>query len=281
MSNQNVVLVTGASKGIGLEIVLRALEEGHRVIGTSRNAASLREAVANRLPEKLETFTALEMSFNEESIKQTIDKVMSDFGQIDVLVNNAGYAILGAVEEFSLSEVKTNFEVNFFGLLNIIQEVLPHMRKQRSGHIINMSSISGTVTGPSQSIYSATKASVIMLSEALSEEVAPFGIKVTAICPGGVRTDFLDQSSMKRPEKHIADYDVVNQTMQGLSRLNHNQSGDPALVAKAIMEVAAMTEPPVRLYLGSGALGALEYKLNQVAQEANQYVGLSQSIDRR
>ena len=205
---------------------------------------------------------------------------MDRFGRIDVLVNNAGYAILGAVEEFSIDEVKTNFDVNVFGLLSVMQAVLPHMRAAESGHIINLASISGTVTGPAQGVYSATKAAVIMLSEALNEEVAPFNIHVTAICPGGVRTDFLDNSSMKRPAKQIEDYHVVKQTMSGLGQLNHNQSGDPELVAKAIVQVADMEQPPARLYLGAGALSGLQYKINEVIQEANQFADLSVSTDR-
>lgn len=279
MSNKKVLLVTGASKGIGLEIVLRGLEEGYHVVGTSRNAERLTAAVGERLPEKAADFTAVEMSFDTESINSTIKAIISDLGRIDVLVNNAGYAVLGALEEFSIEEVKTNFEVNVFGVLQVMQAVLPHMRAQNGGHIINLASISGTVTGPSQSIYSATKASVIMFSEALAMEAAPFNINVTAICPGGVRTDFLDSSSMRRPAKSIPEYHVVNETMEGLNRLNHNQSGDPKLVAKAILEVASMEKAPLRLYLNTGALIALQNKLNQVAKEANEYAPLSQSTD--
>lgn len=204
---------------------------------------------------------------------------MKKYGRIDVLVNNAGYAILGAVEEMSMNEVRANFDVNVFGLLAITQAVLPHMRSQQSGHIINLTSISGSVTGAAQGIYSASKAAVIMIGEALSEEVAPFNIQVTSICPGGVRTDFLDNSSMKRPEKQIAEYHVAAQTMRSLDRLNHNQSGDPALVADVILEVASMKQPPTRLYLGGSALAALQYKVNSIIADANRYVALSESID--
>ena len=278
--SKKVLLVTGASKGIGLEIALKGLEAGYQVVGTSRNAERLTQAVEERMPQATADFLALEMSFNESSIQATVADIMDRFGRIDVLVNNAGYAILGAVEEFSIDEVKTNFDVNVFGLLSVMQAVLPHMRAAESGHIINLASISGTVTGPAQGVYSATKAAVIMLSEALNEEVAPFNIHVTAICPGGVRTDFLDNSSMKRPAKQIEDYHVVKQTMSGLGQLNHNQSGDPELVAKAIVQVADMEQPPARLYLGAGALSGLQYKINEVIQEANQFADLSVSTDR-
>lgn len=189
---QKVWLVTGASKGIGLQIVLEALKAGNIVVGTSRDSQKLSQAVATELGETSKNFWAVEMEFDETSINTIVAQVIAKYGRIDVLVNNAGYALLGAVEEVELTDVKKNFDVNFFGLLSMTQAVLPQMRKQKAGNIINLASISGTVTGPTQGIYSATKAGVIMLSEALAAEVEPFGIKVTAIAPGGVRTDFLD-----------------------------------------------------------------------------------------
>ena len=279
--SKKVLMVTGASKGIGLEVVLKGLEAGYNVVGTSRSASRLTESVLSRMPEAKNRFLALEMNFDEASIKAAISRVMEHFGSLDVLVNNAGYAILGAVEEFSVEEVKTNFDVNVFGLLSVMQAVLPYMRQAKSGHIINLASISGTITGPAQGVYSATKAAVIMLSEALKEEVAPFNIQVTAICPGGVRTDFLDHSSMKKPVKEIPSYHLVKQTMQGLGQLNHNQSGDPSLVAQAIIRVAEMAEAPARLYLGGGALAGLQHKIEEVVQEANLYTELSLSTDRK
>lgn len=276
---KKVLVVTGASKGIGLQIVLAGLKAGYQVVGTSRNKERLTQEVQTQLPEFQSNFYAVNMPFDEEGIRQGIAEIIEKFGRIDYLVNNAGYALLGAVEEFSLSEVRTNFDVNFFGLFQVIQEVLPIMRKQQFGRIINMASISGSVTGPTQGVYSATKAAVIMLSEALNEEVRPFNIQVTAICPGGVRTDFLDQTSMKRPDKQIEDYDVVRQTMSGFDRLNHNQSGDPVKVAQAIIAVTQMEQAPGRLYLGVGALAALQHQINHVVEEVNQNVALSQSTE--
>lgn len=158
----------------------------------------------------------------------------------------------------------------------MIQAVLPQMRKQKAGNLINLASISGTVTGPTQEIYSATKAEVIMLSEALAAEIEPFGIKVTAIAPGGVRTDFLDETSLREPAKATSDYQVVRDTLAGLKRFNHNQSGAPKRVAEAIIKVAQMS-----LYLGSGALQALQTKLNEVVTEVNAHLDLSQSTNFR
>lgn len=163
---QKVWLVTGASKGIGLQIVLEALKAGNIVVGTSRDSQKLSQAVATELGETSKNFWAVEMEFDETSINTIVAQVIAKYGRIDVLVNNAGYALLGAVEEVELTDVKKNFDVNFFGLLSMTQAVLPQMRKQKAGNIINLASISGTVTGPTQGIYSATKAGVIMLSEA-------------------------------------------------------------------------------------------------------------------
>lgn len=153
------------------------------------------------------------------------------------------------------------------------------MRKQNYGRIINLSSISGSFRGPTQSIYSSTKSAVIMLSEALNYEVEEFNIKVCAICTGGVRTDFLDSSSLRKPEKVISDYNVVIDTLSGYEKLNHNQSGYPKLVAKAIIEVFEMDNPPKRLYLGSGAISALQYKINNIVNEVNEFIELSKSTD--
>ena len=266
---KEVVIVTGASKGIGFETVLAALNNDMIVVGTSRTPEKLAAKVQEKLPAKVDNFTAMKMDFNEESIKQVVSEVIAKFGRIDVLVNNAGYAILGAFEDMDMAEVRTNFDVNVFGLMSMTQAVLPQMRKQKSGRIINLSSISGSVTGPSQSIYSASKAAVTLMSEALAQEVAPYNIKVTALCPWGVRTDFLDESSLK----------VVDQTLAGSARLNHNQNGDPALVAQAIMKVVDMPNPPARLYLGAGALMAVQSKIEEIVQVANENLELSQSID--
>lgn len=276
---KEVVIVTGASKEIGFETVLAALNNDMIVVGTSRTPEKLAAKVQEKLPAKVDNFTAMKMDFNEESIKQVVSEVIAKFGRIDVLVNNAGYAILGAFEDMDMAEVRTNFDVNVFGLMSMTQAVLPQMRKQKSGRIINLSSISGSVTGPSQSIYSASKAAVTLMSEALAQEVAPYNIKVTALCPWGVRTDFLDESSLKKPATQGGDYKVVDQTLAGLARLNHNQNGDPALVAQAIMKVVDMPNPPARLYLGAGALMAVQSKIEEIVQVANENLELSQSID--
>ena len=277
---KKVMVVTGASKGIGLATTIAGLQNDYQVAATSRNAAQLKEIVASKLADSslLDNFYPVEMQFNEADIHQAIASIIDRFGRIDVLVNNAGYALLGALDEVAMDEVRANFDVNVFGLLEVTQAVLPQMKKQHSGSIINLASISGTVTGPAQGIYSATKAAVIMMSEALQDEVAADGIHVTAICPSGVRTEFLGES-MKEPENKTDNNPAVSQTMAGLAHLNHNQSGNPVLVAKVILKLASMEQPPVRLYLGQPALAALQQKVQQVVNSTNQNIDLSISID--
>ncbi|WP_218925299.1 MULTISPECIES: SDR family oxidoreductase [unclassified Gemella] len=274
-----VLLVTGASKGIGLEIVINGLERGYIVVGTSRNTEKLKSEVARTHNHLIDNFFPLSMNLDKNSVNFAIEKIINKYGKVDVVVNNAGYAILGALEEFSIEEIKDNFDVNVFGTFNVMKAVLPYMRKQKSGSIINLASISGSVTGVSQSIYSATKSAVIMMSEALSLEVAEFNIKVTAICPGGVRTDFLDTSSMRKPKEQISEYNAVQQTMKKLDKLNHNQSGDPKLVAKAILEVAEMEKAPKRLYLNAGAVSGIKDKVSQILSEVEENIDLSLSTD--
>lgn len=270
-----VWFVTGASKGMGLETVRAALAAGARVAATSRDAARLSEAVG--APEG--RFLAVEMSFDSEhSIQAAVDTAVETFGRLDVLVNNAGYALLGGVEEFSDHEVRANFDVNVFGLLAVTRAVLPVMRGQRSGTILNMASISANATGPATGLYSATKAAVLMLSEALADEVESLGISVTAICPGGVRTDFLDPSSARRAARRIADYTVVERTTEAYARLNHNQGGDPARVADVLVMLSQSENPPRRLYLGADAVHAIESICHQTVRDAERYKRISLSV---
>lgn len=277
MTTIPVWVVTGASKGMGRQIAEAALRSGAAVAATSRNPRTLQEQLSPHDPDLL---LAISMSFDEPGdIARAVQEVVDRFGRIDVLVNNAGYALLGAVEDFSRQEVQTNFGVNVFGLLEVTQQVLPVMRAQRSGHVINMASISANVTSPATGLYSATKAAVLMLTEALAYEAAPLGIRATAVCPGGVRTDFLDPSSSRVPEHRIDGYREVDAALRSLENLNHRQGGDPALVAQALLRLVAMDEPPTRLYLGSDALRAILGTCERVAESADRHRSLSLSIN--
>lgn len=273
-----VWFVTGASKGIGLETVRAALEAGDRVVATSRRPADFNGRVDSGAD-----FLALEMAIPDaQSIEGAVEQAIGRFGRIDVLVNNAGYSLLGSIEELSGDAIRRNFDVNVMGVLAVQRAVLPVMRRQGSGHIINLASISASVTGPATGIYSATKAAVLMISEALAAEAAEFGIRVTAACPGGVRTDFLDSTSSRGADEGSRSvYPRVRDAIAGYDRLNHNQGGDPRLVAQAFLEVSRMEHPPTRLYLGSDALNALRHKLQSVIDQAGGTAALSASIDSR
>jgi len=276
MTQSKVWLVTGASKGLGLATVRHALAHGFRVAATSRDAKRLQAEVGAGE----DMFLPLEVTLTAEaSIASAVRQTKERFGSIDVLVNNAGYAVLGAMEEISDADVRANFDINVFGVMNMMRGVLPVMRAQGRGHIINIASISGSLGMASTAIYSATKAAVILLSESVAEEVADFGIAVTALCPGGFRTDFLDETSARHPEHTIAAYQGVHAAMDHFARLNGNQGGDPEKAAELLIEISRMESPPTRLYIGSDALHGIEHKLRDVAQSVDRYRKLSGSTN--
>lgn len=269
-----VWLITGASKGLGLATAKHALARGARVAATSRDARKL----ATEMAVSGDRFLALEATLvDEASVRSAVQATVSHFGRLDVLVNNAGYSILGALEEISDAEARANFDINVFGVLNMTRAVLPTMRAQRSGHIINVSSISGSIGGPTTGIYSATKAAVLLLSESLAAEARELGIHVTAICPGGFRTDFLDKSSSRQPHLRIDDYRTTHAMLDRYARLNQHQSGNPAKAAEAIAALTEMEQPPTRLYLGADALRSISAKLVEVTDGVRQYERISLS----
>jgi NAD(P)-dependent dehydrogenase (short-subunit alcohol dehydrogenase family) len=183
------------------------------------------------------------------------------FGAIDVLVNNAGHGLVGAVEEASAAEIQQLFSVNVLGLLSVTRAVLPSMRARRRGHVINMSSIGGYRGATGFGVYCATKFAVEGLSEAMRAELAPLGVHVTAVEPGYFRTDFLDPASLRTSASVIADYaQTAGRVRAQVGDLNHQQPGDPAKLAEAILRLANMPEPPVRLPLGADTVAAIAAK---------------------
>ncbi len=275
MNNAKVWFVTGASKGLGLELVTRLLEKGHSVIATSRNAEKLlplQEKYKNLLPLSMEVISP-------DDVSKTIKKGLAHFGKIDVVVNNAGYGLLGTLEEFSEQEIKNVFAVNVFGVIHVCQAILPVFRQQQSGHIINISSVSASVAAPTTGIYSATKAAVLQLSESLSKEVEEFGIKVTVVCPGGFRTDFLDTSSMVTPSQVIKEYTLVRNVLGRYAELNKNQGGDPSKAADVFIQLTEMAQPPVRFYLGSDALRMMNKKIAEIESGITALATVSKEAD--
>lgn len=217
---------------------------------------------------------------DEANIKRGIAAITERFGRIDVTVNNAGYILVGAIEELSDAEIRANFDINVFGMMNVIHAVMPVYRAQRSGRFLNISSISGSVTDPGQAIYSASKAAVIMLTEAVDDEGRDFNVRATAVCHSGLRTSFLG-SSARFPQQPIADYASVRQYEENYRRLNQNQSGDPAKAARTLIALAAADNPPKRIYLGADSFAAMERKMGKVAAEMAAWDELSYSRSMR
>jgi NAD(P)-dependent dehydrogenase (short-subunit alcohol dehydrogenase family) len=273
-----VWFVTGASRGFGLEITRQALERGDSAVAAARCPRQV-EAALPGFGERLLPI-ALDVA-DQAQAARVVEAALAQFGRIDVLVNNAGCGLLGAVEEASTAEVESVFATNLFGLLSVTRAVLPVMRNQRSGRIINMSSVAGLVGSPGWGVYGAAKFAVEGLSEALRGELAPLGIDVVIIEPGGFRTDFLDDSSLRRTVNTIADYEqTVGRTRAWADDNNHRQVNDPVLGAAAIIRVATSDYPPSRLQLGADCVAAVEAKLLCMADELDQWRDLSASTAR-
>lgn len=252
MKTQKVWYVTGTSKGLGLTLVKRLLAAGEKVAATTRNLSDLHAVLDTDNPNLL----PLEVNLlSEESIQQSFKKTVDNFGRIDVVVNNAGYGQFGTVEELSDEESRKNFDVNVFGLLNVIRQAMPYLREQGSGHILNISSIGGFTAGfAGWGIYCATKFAVTAISEALANEAKEFGVQVTVVYPGYFRTNFLDKDSMARPAKQIAAYSAARASQElHENAYNGNQPGDPEKAAEVMMELVASENPVLHLFLGQDA----------------------------
>ncbi|WP_328931779.1 MULTISPECIES: SDR family NAD(P)-dependent oxidoreductase [unclassified Streptomyces] len=257
--------VTGASRGIGAEIARAALAGGNNVVVAVRNP----ERVPDDLKKSDNVFSvALDVTDNG-SIPRAVDAAVARFGGIDVLVNNAGRGLLGALEEITDEEARSLFDLNVFGLINVTRAVLPVMRGQGSGKLVHIGSRSGFEGEPGVSLYSASKFAVAGISEALSAEMAPFGIQSMVVEPGVFRTDFLDSSSLSVAAHRIADYDdtPAHVTLDWIDRANHAQLGDPVLGAALIVEVTGTEKLPTHLYLGRDTLERLEVKYRQVQDD--------------
>jgi NAD(P)-dependent dehydrogenase (short-subunit alcohol dehydrogenase family) len=249
--------ITGASRGFGALVTERALARADAVVATARNPAAIIQRFGhhpNLLP------IALDVAEEGQAITAAAAAI-DRFGRIDILLNNAGFGLLGAVEEATAAEVEAVFRTNVFGLLAVTRAVLPHMRQLRSGRILNISSIGGYRAGPGFGVYSATKFAVEGLSEALHAELAPLGIHVTVVEPGYFRTDFLDAASLSVSPNRIADYEPTSGAVRALAvQVSHNQPGNPARLADVLIGFADAPNPPVRLPLGSDTIAAIEGK---------------------
>ncbi|HWV71998.1 MAG TPA: oxidoreductase [Pseudosphingobacterium sp.] len=276
MENKKVWFITGASKGLGLALAKQLLQAGHKVAATSRNSESLIEAVNF----KGDTFLPLRVELgDDEHVAAAIAQTHQTFGRIDVVVNNAGYGIGGSIEELSDKETRDSFDVNVFGTINVIRHVLPILRGQESGHIINISSIAGIAPATGWSVYGAVKHAVIGLSEVLADDVKDLGINVTVIAPGAFRTNFLNADSLMLSEKKIDAYAGIRASHERYAKMNGNQAGDPEKAAKVMIELTEMPEPPVYLLLGSDAYARAFSKLDLLASSYKQWEALTKSTD--
>lgn len=258
--------VTGASQGLGLSLVKKLLAAGFRVAATTRNAAELKKEV----PADNQSFLPLEVSLtDEDSVMKSIHQTVKQFGAIDVVVNNAGYGLGGALEELTDAEARANFDVNVFGSLNVIRHALPYMRKQQSGHFFNIASVGGFTGGfPGFGIYCATKFAVHGFTESLAYEIKEFGLHATVVMPGYFRTNFLTAGSLRTPKKEIAEYTAVR-AVQNLhvNEYDGQQAGDPDKAAEVMIKVAAMQEPPIHLFLGADAYQLADVKMDLVKKD--------------
>ena len=256
-----VWLITGCSTGFGRELAKAVLSAGNKAIVTARKTDDIKDIVEgnedNAIAVQLDVTKPAEIA---SAVKAAIEK----FGRIDVLVNNAGIGYFGAIEESEDDAVRKMFEINVFGLAKMTQEVLPIMRSQKSGHVINISSIGGLRSFPAVGFYNATKYAVDGLSEALAKETAHLGIKVTIIAPSGFRTDWAGRSAEDSPIK-IEDYnDTAGQNKASIRGYSGNQPGDPVKAALAIIKVVESANPPLRLLLGEAALKGARVKLEEL-----------------
>ena len=269
-------LITGASRGFGALIAEQALAQGDAVVATARNPQTIIDRLGAR-PNLLPL--ALDVT-NEAQARDAASAAIRRFGGIDILLNNAGFGLMGAVEEASAAEIEALYRTNVFGLLNVTRAVLPHMRKARSGRILNISSIGGYRGAAGFGVYSSTKFAVEGLSEALHDELAPLGIKVTVIEPGYFRTDFLDASSLAVSPRMIEDYkETAGKVRRAAIGLSHNQPGDPAKFAAVVMRLAGAPNPPVRLPVGSDTVAAIKAKHVSDAAIVAEWRDLSVSTD--
>ena len=267
-------LITGVSRGIGKALAEAALARGDQVIGTVREGDPRIVAGEGK-------FHCLRLEIRDPvAIDATVARAFDLAGRLDVVVNNAGYGLLGAMENASDAEMTRLFEVNVFGPARLIRAVLPRLRAQRAGHIINITSIAGRAPMPGSALYAATKFALEGLSESLSQEVSHLGIKVTAVAPGAFRTDFLSERSIRKSDLASEDYAAsTGKTLERLDAMAGKQLGDPARAAMAILALADSNTPPAHLLLGTDALRRAREGLDTVIEQIDSWEDTTRSTD--
>jgi NADP-dependent 3-hydroxy acid dehydrogenase YdfG len=275
-SASRVWFITGCSSGLGRLLAEEVLKAGDKVVATARNIGTIAD-LEKKYPE---TARALSLDVtHREQIATAVEQALEHFGHIDVLVNNAGYGLMGAIEEVQDDEIAREIETNVYGVINVTRALLPHLRARRSGHILNISSIAGIIATPGLGLYNLTKFAVEGFSEALSMELAHLGVKVTIIEPGPFRTEFLAGSAVFTKNR-IADYDATaGKVRDNLAGAAGSQKGDPLKAVHAMMQVVASPEPPLRLLLGAAAFRRFRDKINLLERDAKAWESVTLAAD--
>jgi NADP-dependent 3-hydroxy acid dehydrogenase YdfG len=275
MNNTDKVwLITGSSTGLGRALAQAVLERGYHLVATARQPEQLKE-LSDRYPDRVTTI-ALDVT-NAQSIQQAVEAALNAYNRIDVLVNNAGYGTVGAIEEVNDDDIRRQFDTNLFGAINVTRAILPTLREQRSGHILNISSANGISAFAGVGIYSATKFALEAISEALAQEVKPLGIKVTIIEPGSSRTNFSSRA-LSTLSHQINDYaQTSGKIVQRLQERDGKQPNDPAKAAAAMIQVVESDNPPLRLALGEDSVSLITQKLESMKAELEAWKDVSMS----
>ncbi|AQT03885.1 oxidoreductase [Acetobacter persici] len=267
--------ITGANSGFGLAIAQAAVEAGHQVIGTVRSPTA-RTSLLEQLPDvRVVLCDVTEF----DRIPTIVAQAEENHGPVDVLINNAGYGHEGVLEESSLEEMRRQFDVNVFGAVAVAKAFLPHFRKRHCGFIVNVTSMGGLITMPGIAYYCGSKFALQGISEVMRAEMAPFGVHVTALCPGSFRTDWAGRS-MVRTDRSIGDYDTLFDPIRAARHeKDGKQLGDPAKLAAAVLELIALDAPPPQLLLGSDALQLVRERLSRLEKEIADWEELTRSTD--
>jgi len=275
VSAKKVVLVTGAGRGMGVDIARAALGAGHRVIATARNAQKVTDALGSH-----DDLLAVALDVTDPASVQTaVDAAVERFGRIDVLVNNAGNFYAGFFEEISPEDFRAQVDTNLFGPLNVTRAVLPVMRAQRSGLVVTISSTAGLIGQEFCTAYAASKFALEGFMESLTPEVAPYGIHTMVVEPGFFRTDLLTPESTSYAQPSIADYaERTEQTVTAWNGMNGQQGGDPAKLAQALIGLATSDQPPVRWVAGADAVAGVEQKAKDLLAQVDDHRGLSSNL---
>lgn len=276
-TNKKVWFITGGNKGLGAAMVKETLANGYQVVATARSVASAEQTLGTH-PNLL--ILPLDIT-NDEQVQAAVAAATARFGQIDVLVNNAGYGLLGYFEEMSAASIRQQIETNVFGTMNITRAVLPVMRAQGAGFVVVVSSTSGIKSVPGGSVYSASKFALEGWAEGMNIDLKPFGIRFMLLEPGAFRTDFANADmSMQMPDQQVPAYDEARTNLESIFKgMNGKQAGNPAKLAKGLIKVVNSENPPVRLLISKGAIAAVDSYYKTRYAEFEQWQNVSADSD--